>query len=204
MIATDSSIPPTIGRRAFGAAGTLPAPRRQTKHHDWEEARHEHARGAVACVEAVDITVEYRAGRVGELTNLEPGDGVQYLMQTGWDQQTVNETEDARTHCARRHDPLATRMDSMLHRWPNVAKDGGEDQTEKARRNRHKTFTAEEAQEVRKFDTCPTVVHGATHRASNDTCQHTHVDFRIDGYHRFREDEVTDSPCQCRGTRAVF
>ena len=44
----------------------------QTKHHDWEEARHEHARGAVACVEAVDITVEYRAGRVGELTNLEP------------------------------------------------------------------------------------------------------------------------------------
>ena len=125
-------------------------------------------------------------------------------MQTGWDQQTVNETEDARTHCARRHDPLATRMDSMLHRWPNVAKDGGEDQTEKARRNRHKTFTAEEAQEVRKFDTCPTVVHGATHRASNDTCQHTHVDFRIDGYHRFREDEVTDSPCQCRGTRAVF
>ena len=85
-------------------------------------------------------------------------------MQTGWDQQTVNETEDARTHCARRHDPLATRMDSMLHRWPNVAKDGGEDQTEKARRNRHKTFTAEEAQEVRKFDTCPTVVHGATHQ----------------------------------------
>ena len=72
VIATDSSIPPTIGRRAFGAAGTLPAPRQQTKHHDWEEARHEHARGAVACVEAVDITVEYRAGRVGELTNLEP------------------------------------------------------------------------------------------------------------------------------------
>ncbi len=73
VIATESSIPPTIGRRAFGAA-EVHCQRRagQTKHHDWEEARHEHARGAVACVEAVDITVEYRAGRVGELTNLEP------------------------------------------------------------------------------------------------------------------------------------
>lgn len=32
-----------------------------------------------------------------ELTNLEPGDGVQHLMQTGWDQQTVDETKDTGT-----------------------------------------------------------------------------------------------------------
>lgn len=143
----------------------------QTKHHDWEEARHEHARGAVACVEAVDITVEYRASGVSEFTNLEPGDSVQYLMQTCWDQQTVDETEDTRTQCARRNDPLATRMDSVLYRWPYVAENGGEDQTEEARRNRYKTFTAKEAQEVRQLDTSPAVIDGTTDQTGNDTRQ---------------------------------
>ena len=45
---------------------------RQTKHHDWEEAGHEHPRGAVAGVEAVDVAVEHSASGVSELTNLEP------------------------------------------------------------------------------------------------------------------------------------
>ena len=63
VIATDSSIRQPIGRRARRSQVHCQRRARQTKHHDWEEARHEHARGAVACVEAVDITVEYRAGR---------------------------------------------------------------------------------------------------------------------------------------------
>ena len=67
---------------------------RQTKHHDWEEARHEHACGAVTRVEAVDVAMEYGARSIGELTNLEPCDSVQHLMQTGWDQQTVDKTKD--------------------------------------------------------------------------------------------------------------
>lgn len=87
-------MPPTIGRRAFGAAVHYQCSARQTKHHDWEEARHEHTRGAVTRVEAVDVAVEYGARSIGELTNLEPGDGVQHLMQTGWDQQTVDKAKD--------------------------------------------------------------------------------------------------------------
>lgn len=46
---------------------------RQTKHHDREEAGHEHTCSAVTRVEAVDVTVEDRTCRVGEFTNLEPG-----------------------------------------------------------------------------------------------------------------------------------
>ncbi len=54
-------------------------------------------RGAVTGIEAVNVAVENRTRRVGEFTNLEPCDGVQYLMQTGWDQQTVDETKDTGT-----------------------------------------------------------------------------------------------------------
>lgn len=66
---------------------------RQTKHHDWEETRHEHTRSAVTRIEAVDVTVENSASGVSKFANLEPGDGIQNLMQTSWDQQTVDETK---------------------------------------------------------------------------------------------------------------
>ena len=121
---------------------------RQTKHHDREEARHEHTRSAVTRVEAVDVTVEYGTCSVSKFANLEPGDSIQHLMQTGWDQQTVNEAEDARTHRTRRDDPLAARMDSMLHWRPDVAKDRGENQTEEAGRDWHEAFATKEAEEV--------------------------------------------------------
>ncbi len=159
-------------------------------------------RGAVTRVEAVDITVEYGTCRVGELTNLEPCDGVQNLMQAGWDQQTVDETEDTCPHCARRHDPLTACMNGMLYRRPDITKDSGQNQTEKACRNRNKAFSAKEAQEIWQFDTRPTVVHCTADQTGNNTRQNTHVDFRVDGYHRFGQDEITDCPCQRRGTRA--
>ena len=55
-----------------------------------------------------------------------------YLMQTGWDQQTVDETKDTGTQRARRNDPLAACMDSVLYRWPDVTKNGRQHQTEEA------------------------------------------------------------------------
>ncbi len=36
-----------------------------------------------------------------------PGDGVQHLMQTGWDQQTVDETKDTETARPCGDDPFA-------------------------------------------------------------------------------------------------
>ena len=92
----------------------------------------------------------------------------------------------------------------MLYRWPDVAKDSGQNQTEETCRDRHETFAAKETQEVWQLNVCPAVVHSTTHQTGNDTCQHTHVDFWVNGYHRFRQDEITDCPCQRCGTRAVF
>ena len=158
---------------------------RQTEHHNREEAGHEHPRGAVTGIEAVDITVENRTRRVGEFTNLEPGDGVQHLMQTGWDQQTVDETKDTGTQRARRNDPLASCMDSVLYRRPDVTKNGRQHQAEEAGGDRHKAFAAEEAQEVRQFNIGPTVIGCTTDQTGNDTRQYTHVNFRVDGHHRF-------------------
>ncbi|MNZ87713.1 hypothetical protein D3C78_1065820 [compost metagenome] len=71
--------------------------------------------------------MEDGARGIGEFTNLEPGDGVQYLMQAGWDQQTVNETEDAGTHSAHGHNPFTAGVDGILNRWPDITKDRRKD-----------------------------------------------------------------------------
>ncbi|CDL55927.1 hypothetical protein [Klebsiella pneumoniae] len=177
---------------------------RQTKHHDWEEAGHEHPRGAVAGVEAVDVAVEHSASGVSELTNLEPGDSVQHLMQTGWDQQTVDETKDTGTQRPCGDDPFAARVDSVLHRRPDVAEDRREDQTEEAGGDRHEAFAAEEAQEVRQLDAGPAVVYRPCHQTGNDTGQHAHIDFRVDGDHRFGHHEIPYRTGQRRRTGVIL
>lgn len=98
-------------------------------------------------------------------------------MQTGWDQQTVDETKDTGTQRARRNDPLASCMDSVLYRRPDVTKNGRQHQAEEAGGNRHKAFAAEETQEVRQFNIGPTVIGCATNQTGNDTRQYTHVNF---------------------------
>ena len=137
--------------------------------------------------------MEHSTGSVGEITNLEPCDGVQNLMQTGWDQQTVYETEDARTECASAHDPLTTGADCILHRRPDVTKDSGKNQTEEAGCDRNETFPTEEAQEVRQFNIRPAVVDHTADQTGDDTRQNTHINGRVDGDHRFGQDEVTDT-----------
>ena len=125
-------------------------------------------------------------------------------MQTGWDQQTVDETKDTGTQRACANDPFTTSMDCVLHRWPHVAEDSSQHQTEEASGDRYEAFAAEEAQEVRQFDTRPTVIRGTTDQTGNDTRQYTHVNCWVDGYHGFRQDEITHGTRQCCRTRVVF
>ena len=148
--------------------------------------------------------MENRSRRVGEFTNLEPGDGVQHLMQTRRDQQTVDETKDTGAERARAHNPFTTCMDGVLHRRPDVAEDGCQHQAEEAGCDRYKAFAAEEAQEVRQFDTRPAVIDGTANQTGNDTRQDAHIDGRVDSDHRFRQHEVTYRPRQRCGTGAVF
>ncbi len=177
---------------------------RQTKHHDREEAGHEHACGAVTRVEAVDIAMEDGACGIGKFANLEPGDGVQHLMQAGRDQQTVNEAEDAGANRAHGDDPLPARVNSVLYRRPDIAKNRRQDQAEEAGGNRHKAFAAEEAQELRQLDVGPAVVDRAAHQTGDDTGEHAHVDGRVDGDHRFGHHKVAYRTCQRRCACAVF
>ncbi|VEB62098.1 Uncharacterised protein [Salmonella enterica subsp. enterica] len=62
----------------------------------------------------------------------KPGDGVQYLMQAGGDQQTVDEAKDTGTQRACGNDPFTARMDAMLYRRPDVTENSGQHQTEKS------------------------------------------------------------------------
>ncbi|CGY95908.1 Uncharacterised protein [Salmonella enterica subsp. enterica serovar Typhi] len=177
---------------------------RQTKHHDREEAGHKHPRRAVASIEAVDVAVEYSACGIGEFANLEPGDGVQYLMQTGGDQQTVDEAKDTGTQRACGNDPFTARMDAMLYRRPDVTENSGQHQTEKARCDRHKTFSTEETEKIRQFDTRPAIINRAADQTGNNPRQHAHVDFRVNRHHRFGHDEVTHGSRQCCRACAIF
>ena len=125
-------------------------------------------------------------------------------MQTGWDQQTVNETEDTGTQRARRHDPFTARMNSVLHRRPDIAEDGSQHQTEEAGSDRYEAFAAEEAQEVWQFNAGPAVINSTRDQTGNDTRQYTHVNFRVDGDHRFGHHEITYRAGQRRRTRVIF
>ena len=125
-------------------------------------------------------------------------------MQTCRDQQTVDETEDTGAQRARADNPFTARMNSVLNRRPDVTENRRQHQTEEARGDRHKTFAAKEAQEIRKFDTGPTVINGAAHQTGNDTRQDAHVDFRVNRHHRFGQDEVPDRTRQRCCTRAVL
>ena len=125
-------------------------------------------------------------------------------MQTRRDQQAVDETKDTGAERARADNPFTAGMNGVLHRRPDVAEDGCQHQTEEAGGDGHKAFAAEEAQEVRQFDARPAVIHGAADQTGNDTRQHAHVDGRVDGDHRFGQNEVTYRPRQRRGAGAVF
>ena len=148
--------------------------------------------------------MEYGTCSVSKFANLEPGDSIQHLMQTGWDQQTVDETKDTGTQRASAHDPLTTRMDGILYRWPYVTEDSSQHQTEEASGDRHEAFAAKEAQEVRQFDTRPAVIHRTADQTGDDTSQHAHIDCRVNGNHCFGQYEITDRTCQRCCTCAVF
>ncbi|MCS5961702.1 hypothetical protein LNP74_32670 [Klebsiella pneumoniae subsp. pneumoniae] len=79
MIATDSVIlPPSddaLRRRQIIASAAPGRPNIMIG----EEADIEHPRVLRRWREAVDVAVEHSASGVSELTNLEPGDGVQHL-----------------------------------------------------------------------------------------------------------------------------
>lgn len=66
----------------------------QIKYYDWEEVGYKYFCCVVVSIEVVDIVVEYSVCGIGEFVNLESGDGVQYLMQIGGDQQMVDEVKD--------------------------------------------------------------------------------------------------------------
>ena len=92
----------------------------------------------------------------------------------------------------------------MLHRRPDVAEDRREDQTEEAGGDRHEAFAAEEAQEVRQLDAGPAVVYRPCHQTGNDTGQHAHIDFRVDGDHRFGHHEIPYRTGQRRRTGVIL
>ena len=100
-------------------------------------------------------------------------------------------------------DPFAARVDSVLHRRPDVAEDRREDQTEEAGGDRHEAFAAEEAQKSGSLMPAQRYVRHR-HQTGNDTGQHAHIDFRVDGDHRFGHHEIPYRTGQRRRTGVIF
>lgn len=157
----------------------------QIEYYDWEEVGYEYFCGVVIGIEVVNVIVENCICCVGEFINLELGDGVQYLMQIGWDQQMVDEIKDIGIQCVCRNDLFVVCMDSVLYWWLDVIKNGRQYQVEEFGGNWYKVFVVEEVQEVRQFNIGLMVIGCVINQIGNDIRQYIYVNFWVDGYYRF-------------------
>lgn len=157
----------------------------QIEYYDWEEVGYEYFCGVVIGIEVVNVIVENCICCVGEFINLESGDGVQYLMQIGWDQQMVDEIKDIGIQCVCRNDLFVVCMDSVLYWWLDVIKNGCQYQVEEFGGNWYKVFVVEEVQEVWQFNIGLMVIGCVINQIGNDICQYIYVNFWVDGYYCF-------------------
>ncbi|MNC51637.1 hypothetical protein D3C75_1009360 [compost metagenome] len=100
---------------------------RQREHHNREEACHEHPGGFVSGEEPGKITMHYFSGGIGKVTDLEPGNGVNDMVQTDRNQQTVGRTEDERADCPEAYNPVSEITDHVLYRTPDHSDKYGQD-----------------------------------------------------------------------------
>ena len=68
----------------------------------------------IAGKEAAEVAVYQLAGGVGEVTQLEPGKGIDDVMQAGDDQDPVQEPVDQKPQLARANDGATGRVDAAI------------------------------------------------------------------------------------------
>ncbi|MNW45344.1 hypothetical protein D3C74_226050 [compost metagenome] len=117
---------------------------RKTKHHDREEAGHEHTRRFVAGEEPVQVAVNDVASGIGKVSDLEPNDRVDDVVKTKRNQQAVGNDMNSRTEAAQAGYPISEDIQGGLNRAPNQAENQPDNNHRYRGNHGNKTFAAEE------------------------------------------------------------
>ena len=118
----------------------------EPEHHDWEEAGHVEAGARVAGEVTVEISEHRLASRRRVLTDDEPHDRIDDVVQSERDQQTVNRPVNPRSPPALVNEPIAEVVDPLTDRRPDSAEENAEDDGGSSGDDRYEPATAEERQ----------------------------------------------------------
>ena len=187
---------------------------RQTKHHNWEETSLIHT----------GLTENAAFNRTPELTNIrdicnvKPEYAVESVMQTNWNEQTVEETVDTSADCAHTQDAFTNAYQEGVNNRPYEVQRDADEQSNNNGHDRNKTTACKEAKEVRHVDLVELVVAPCSDQTAEDTDKLV-VDFakcRVNGFIS-TDDELNnsgsqhglysqpgDDSCQSRSTFLVF
>ena len=107
--------------------------------------------------------------QVTDTDGIEPEYIVQGVVQTEWDQQTVEECVDTCTYCVQAHDSLAESYQGTEYNRPYKEQNCCHDNGNKRCYNGNAALSGEEGQPVRKLCGLKAVVAHCT----DNTCQNT-------------------------------
>ncbi|MNI30902.1 hypothetical protein D3C73_847630 [compost metagenome] len=130
------------------------------------------------------------SGSVGEITDLEPGNGVDNMMEAKRNEQTVRCPENKCTDTAKPNHPGTEITNHILNRTPDHSNQNRQYYSSYRCNDRNKTFTGEEAQPIRHFYIMVFLVEEGSPRSHKDPPKHTHVQLDIiaDERHLCRND----------------
>ena len=143
-----------------------------TEHHAREEAGHVHAdgpvdHGAVGHGVALHERAPVR-GQIAQADGVKPEHVVQRVMQTGRDQQAVEEGVDAGAHRAHALDAVADGNQHAEDHRPDEQQDRGDDDGDHAGHDSDGALAGEEGQHVRQLGALELVVAGGADDAGED------------------------------------
>ncbi|EDX25581.1 hypothetical protein SSAG_05419 [Streptomyces sp. Mg1] len=180
-----------------------------------KKARHEQTGVRVTGEEAVQVTVDDLAGGVGEVTDLEPGDGVDELVHADRDQRAVDDTEEAGADGAQSGHPLAEVGDDLTDRLPDQTEEHAGQDADEGHDDRDETAAVEEAEPVHQLGAVVALPQDRGEQAHDDAAEDAGVVVRrgdvdtlvlggVDdglGHREGGEDVLVDEEADERGER---
>ncbi len=144
---------------------------RQTEHHNREEARlvtTGDTNNRFTCFDGLCAAEEVRD--IVNTCNVKPEHGVQRVVQTNRDQQTVEERIDARTNGTQLLDMLTEVYQTVEDHRPDVHQDESDNDHDEGGQDRHQTTAAEEGECFWQLNATEAVVQFS----GDDTHHNTH------------------------------
>ena len=100
---------------------------------------------------------------------------IEYVMQTKWNQCSLNQTENQRSDITGAGYQATQRINAVLYNRPYKIHYNSHKHIDDRRNNRYKTSTSKERKCIRKLDPVKTIMKCSNSKTDNNTAKHTHL-----------------------------